>query len=216
MWQVSQVLVHLLLNRPKPREAIVLQMILRSDLLNLRSMGYNVERILRQKEEARIAHEMRQRQLEQEERAMRMREAASPPHEPETDDQGLMPGMFPTSAGSREQPRTEPRGPGGIFADLGKRFGLELGAKTQAGTSGTQISNAQHTAMEDEEPPPYSLSNTPKVPRLPSPKPPGGSMSPHELSSLYVLPSLVIDPILSCFVALHAPSSLLVHTAHPV
>ncbi|KAL8744333.1 MAG: hypothetical protein Q9190_003405 [Brigantiaea leucoxantha] len=184
MWQVSQVLVHLLLNRPKPREAIVLQMILRSDLLNLRSMGYNVERILRQKEEARIAHEMRQRQLEQEERAMRMREAASPPHEPETDDQGLMPGMFPTSAGSREQPRTEPRGPGGIFADLGKRFGLELGAKTQAGTSGTQISNAQHTAMEDEEPPPYSLSNTPKVPRLPSPKPPGGSMSPHELSSL--------------------------------
>jgi len=67
LYQVSQALVHLLLTRPRPHSALTLEMMLKTDLLDLRARGFNVARILRQKAaEARIAENRRQQELEEE------------------------------------------------------------------------------------------------------------------------------------------------------
>lgn len=184
IWQVSQVLVDLLLNRPKPKEAIVLQMVLRSDLLNLRAMGYNVERILRQKEEARIAHDiMLQRQAEQEERELREREAESRLQKPDEAEADIMPGMFPKNTESKEQSQ-EPRDSGGLLAGFGRRFGLELGANSRSASKDVRDPDIQNGIQQQDIPPPSSSGNAVNVPRAPGINPPGGSMSPHELSSM--------------------------------
>jgi hypothetical protein len=69
LYQVSQALVHILLNRPKLHSAITLEMLLKTDLLELRARGFNVSRILRQKAaEARLAESKRQQELEEQQR----------------------------------------------------------------------------------------------------------------------------------------------------
>lgn len=68
-YQVSQALIHLLLNRPKLHSPLTLEMLLKTDLLDLRNRGFNVSRILRQKAaEARMAESKRQQALEEEQK----------------------------------------------------------------------------------------------------------------------------------------------------
>lgn len=184
MWQVSQVLVDLLLTRPKPKEAIVLQMVLRSDLLNLRAMGYNVERILRQKEEARIAHDMMlQRQAEQEERELREREAEIRLQKPDEAEADMMPGMFPKNTESKEQSQ-ESRESEGLLAGFGRRLGFEFGANSRSASKDVQGPQIQNSMQQQDISSPSSSGNAVNVPRAPGINAPGGSMSPHELSSM--------------------------------
>lgn len=76
-YQVSQALIHLLLNRPKLHSPLTLEMLLKTDLLELRNRGFNVSRILRQKAaEARLAENQRQKELEEEQKRIEEQQKA--------------------------------------------------------------------------------------------------------------------------------------------
>lgn len=151
LYEISQSLAHLILKRPKLHSTLTLEMLLKTDLLELRARGYNVERILRQKaQEARVAEDKRQKQVEEERRHLQEREAAwaaTQTHRAEEErmeakaeaqaqqtQQNAMPGVFPESPNSKavsteaHAPPPEPmpeRPSRGLFANLSKRFGLE-------------------------------------------------------------------------------------------
>ena len=75
MFEVSQALAPVLLHRSKPEALFMLEMILESSLQKLRSRGYNVSRLLNQREtEARIAEDARKKQLKEEQREREERE----------------------------------------------------------------------------------------------------------------------------------------------
>jgi hypothetical protein len=71
-YQISQALCKVLLERPSQQACITFETILTFNLLQLRSRGYNVERILRAKAvEQRIAEEDRRKQLEAEQEMLK-------------------------------------------------------------------------------------------------------------------------------------------------
>ncbi|PKS07938.1 hypothetical protein jhhlp_006550 [Lomentospora prolificans] len=76
MYQIGQALCQLILTKHNHQSYTFFEPLLTLDLLNLRSRGYNVERILRAKAaEARIAEEERAKALEEEMKRVREREA---------------------------------------------------------------------------------------------------------------------------------------------
>ncbi|KAJ5934027.1 hypothetical protein N7454_006356 [Penicillium verhagenii] len=196
LYEISQSLVHLILKRPKLHSTLTLEMLLKTDLLELRARGYNVERILRQKaHEARMAGDKRQKQLEEERQALQEREAAwaaeqaqrAKEERPEPQSQqSLMPGVFPESPNSKQSaeerqiapsdPTMPERAPRGLFANLTKRFGLD-------GRSGSTPNPEQSQSLLPESndatppPPPYSS----KDPQQPRPEQSVSADSPHRL-----------------------------------
>lgn len=69
LYEVAYWIAGQLLNRRKQNDILALEMVLSSDLRRLRSKGYNVDRILRQKEyETKLAEEERKRQAAEEEK----------------------------------------------------------------------------------------------------------------------------------------------------
>ncbi|EEP78210.1 predicted protein [Uncinocarpus reesii 1704] len=163
-YQVSQALVHIILLRPKLHSTLTLEMLLKTDLLELRLRGYNVERILRQKAAAaKMAESQRQQQIkderklqevEQERRQREGKEAVDGNPHP-------MPGVFPDfisnslpnrSEDSSQPPSTNDRGMGGFISDLGRRFGLD------------ELLRGNTTALGDRTPdtppPPYPGKTT--------------------------------------------------------
>lgn len=69
LYEVAYWITGQLLNRRKQNDILALEMVLSSDLRRLRSKGYNVDRILRQKEyETRLAEEERKKQAAEEEK----------------------------------------------------------------------------------------------------------------------------------------------------
>ncbi|KAI8960534.1 hypothetical protein F5Y11DRAFT_329341 [Daldinia sp. FL1419] len=75
MYQVGQAVCQLILNRPSQQAYFFFEPFLKLDLLDLRSRGYNVDRILRAKAaEARIAEEERRKALDAEQAKIRERE----------------------------------------------------------------------------------------------------------------------------------------------
>lgn len=170
MFEVSQVLVPLLLRRHKTQDTMMLEMILSTDLRKLQSRGYNVQRILRQQAaEAQIAEEARKRQLEQEAQAIRETEirwneqkAQDPPHAQGSEP---MPGVFPDSPDrSTIPPAVEAewlnQKSRGFFSDLGKKLGLEKGRHSTVQTSdgGSNVGGVESSTHVDS-PPPYSLED---------------------------------------------------------
>ena len=106
LYQVSQALVHILLTRPKLHSAITLEMLLKTDLLELRARGFNVSRILRQKAaEARLAESKRQQELEEQQKLIEEERKAwntsQAQAEQERRVQGQIPGGFPDSPDNR-------------------------------------------------------------------------------------------------------------------
>lgn len=119
MHHVSEALVHFLLKRPSLSSPLSLEMLLKTDLLELRNRGYNVDRILRHKAaETRIAEEQRRKQLEAERQAEAARQleqksaataagaagaaagalsTKSPEAASSSDKTSNMPGVFPDS-----------------------------------------------------------------------------------------------------------------------
>jgi hypothetical protein len=179
MFEVSQVLVPLLLRRHKTQHTMMLEMILSTDLRKLQSRGYNVQRILRQKAaEARVAEEARKKQLAQEAQAIKESEAKWNDQKAQDaahmQQQDSMPGVFPDSpdrssippAVQTERASLKPRN---FFSDIGKKFGFENGKHNAIQTKARE-SQADETEMPNqvESPPPYSLEDERKSGKHPS------------------------------------------------
>lgn len=194
LYEISQSLVHLILKRPKLHSTLTLEMLLKTDLLELRARGYNVERILRQKaHEARMAEDKRQKQIEEERRALEEKEAAWAEAQaqraqeggPESKTQNSMPGVFPESPDGKALKETQStptesaipeRTPRGLFANLTKRFGLD---KQQ---SSTTAPNEQTRPLLPEPSTTPSQPTSTSDPRNPRPEQPVSVSSPHRLN----------------------------------
>ncbi|OAG37342.1 hypothetical protein AYO21_08419 [Fonsecaea monophora] len=141
LYQVSQALVHILLTRPKLHSAITLEMLLKTDLLDLRARGFNVSRILRQKAaEARLAESKRQQELEEQQKRIEEDERAwRASQEQAAKDKAprnYVPGGFPDSPDSRALAGPEPSTPApvgnedmrkhgrNLFSNLSRQLGL--------------------------------------------------------------------------------------------
>ena len=200
LYQVSQSLVHMLLNRPKLHSALTLEMLLKTDLLELRARGFNVGRILRRKAaEARLAEERRQQQLEEERRQIeeqekQWQEAQSKPSKTSKENKERasdMPGVFPDSPDRSTSsqsvrgledvdPLRNPRQNRSLFSSLTRRLGFEeksLPPVPQANTGQQSLKQGQQTGQQSEglAPPPYSQSD-PNQPQAPQPV-----TAPHRL-----------------------------------
>lgn len=69
LYEVSRAVMALLIKRPKQQDFLALETILESDLRRLRTKGYNVDRILKQKEaESRVAETERQNRQDEQRR----------------------------------------------------------------------------------------------------------------------------------------------------
>ncbi|WEW61964.1 hypothetical protein PRK78_007464 [Emydomyces testavorans] len=138
-YQVSQALVHVILSRPKLHSTLTLEMLLKTDLLELRLRGYNVERILQQKAAAaRMAENQRHRQTEEDQRNLREieqeRQRRQQQESVQVQNPHPMPGVFPDIIPNTQSthsnnltplPSGNDRGVGGLISDLSRRFGLE-------------------------------------------------------------------------------------------
>lgn len=143
MYQVGQAVCTMVLSRHNQQAYFFFEPFLKLDLLDLRARGYNVDRILRAKqEEARIAEEERRRALEAEEQKIKERQAewarqttavpeaekkrpSTPPKLP-----GAMPGAFddsPEPTPAQPPPPTIPkdRRSKGFLSNFTRRLGLE-------------------------------------------------------------------------------------------
>lgn len=200
LYEISQALVHLVLVRPKLHSTLTLEMLLKTDLLELKARGYNVERILKQKaHEARMAEDRRQKQLEEERQRLQEREAAwarerEVQAQAQTQDriqpvedrqQTLMPGDFPDSPSSKDrssiQPPAEPeqgedRRSRGFFHNLTRRFGLEGNRSSWNPINGESSQDAT-TSTTSTPPPPYSVED----PKKTHPEAPVNVTPPHKL-----------------------------------
>ncbi|KAJ5107597.1 hypothetical protein N7456_004272 [Penicillium angulare] len=198
LYEISQSLVHLILKRPKLHSTLTLEMLLKTDLLELRARGYNVERILRQKaQEARITEDKRQKQLEEERQAIQEREATwaaeqaqrSKDEQLERQSQATMPGFFPESPNNNQNteetqstppdPALPTRAPRGLFSGLTKRL-LEgrSGSSPSPSPNPEQSRSLRPESTDAPPPPPYSSED----PRKPRPEQPV-SVSPHRLQN---------------------------------
>jgi hypothetical protein len=200
LYEVSQSLVHLILKRPKLHSTLTLEMLLKTDLLELRARGYNVERILRQKaQEARVAEDKRQKQVEEERRLLQEREAswaASQAQRAEEErveaqaQENAMPGVFPESPNSKAvsteahappPPEPMPERPSrGLFANLSKRFGLD---NTKSGSNSGSAEQSRSLLPESSTPPPPPYSPNDPQSQNKRPEPTVSSDSPHRLNS---------------------------------
>lgn len=143
MYQVGQAVCTMVLSRHNQQAYFFFEPFLKLDLLDLRARGYNVDRILRAKqEEARIAEEERRRALEAEEQRIKEREAewarqttaasevqkkrpSTPPKLP-----GTMPGAFdespePTPAAPPPPTNQGNRRSKGFLSNFTRRLGLD-------------------------------------------------------------------------------------------
>lgn len=199
LFQVSQALLPLLLSRPKPEKAMMFEMLLGTDLLKLRARGYNVERILRQKQaEARIAEEQRQKQLEEEQKEIKDREVAWRDHQAQhaakVKDQVTMPGLFPNSPGrdlaghsnkgnTPEDDRSLRR-PRGLFSEITKRLGFDDTRRhsSQLGITGSVAGENSNGILDDQlAPPPYAQEDTQQQNLVKHAAPPETATAPHHL-----------------------------------
>lgn len=189
LFDVSQALVNLMLHRPKPNSAITVEMLLRTELLKLRSRGYNVERILRARAaEARIAEEQRLKQVEEERKRIHEQEkswneshrAKTPERPPLT--QGSIPGSFSESPEhvSSDDSSSRTKKPRGLLSSITKRLGLDEGSRPgrQSQNLLTQTSSATG-AETDAPPPPYS----PEPPQQQQAQGPDRVTAPHQLQT---------------------------------
>lgn len=146
MYQVGQAICSLILTRHNQQSYFFFEPFLKVDLLELRSRGYNVDRILRAKqEEARVAEEERRKALEAEEQRIREKEAErvrqnkaagntaqeADKVRPKTPKQrspglpGTMPGAFGDSPEAQPAPTQQDRRSKGFFSNISRRFGLD-------------------------------------------------------------------------------------------
>ena len=188
MLAVSQALVPVLLQRSKPQYIFMLEMILESSLQKLRSRGYNVGRIMQQKEtEARIADDALKQQQEEQQREIREREAAwKEVHAASAAkaQQNAMPGIFPDPPDGRsvtgpvdEEPIMDR--PRGLFSGIRKHFGFDHQRPPVQNTAASSDRNRVTETPQEDPPPPYSHNEGDKSEtRIPQPE---TVTAPHHL-----------------------------------
>lgn len=182
-YEISQALSHLILTRPKLHSPLTLEMLLKTDLLELRGRGYNVERILKQKaQEARIAEDRRQQQLEEERRHLQEKEEAlakeAKNQAPEKQGPAPMPGVFPDSPSSKGVRPTSPSEstkdrPHGLFSSFTKHF---KDGNRSSWNPFSETSTSPDSPSDPPLPPP-----PPKEPKPPLPEPSVNVSSPLQL-----------------------------------
>lgn len=168
-FEVSQVLVPLLLSRAKTQHIMMLEMMLATPLNKLQARGYNVQRILRQKAaEARIAEATRIANMEKEAAELKVREAEYNAQEGQrsSDSQpGIsMPGVFPDYPDRSDQSTAPevPQKPRGFFSDIGKRLGIESGSHPLLQKQPSQNNvNGKPMQPDRDVPPPYTQNDLP-------------------------------------------------------
>lgn len=188
MLEVSQALVPVLLQRSKPQYIFMLEMILESSLHKLRSRGYNVGKIMQQKEtEARIADEALKQQQEEQQREIREREAAwKEAHAASAAkaQQNAMPGIFPDSpdrpsvTGPVEEEPIIDR-PRGLISGIRKQFGFDYQRHSVQNSLASRGRNPVVEVPQEDAPPPYS-QNEGRKSQAPKPQPETVT-APHHL-----------------------------------
>lgn len=178
LFEVSQVLVPLLLNRSKTQHIMMLEMMLATDLHKLQARGYNVKRILRQKAaEAQIAEATRKAQMDKEADDLKKLEARwnESQRAADTKRQNSMPGVFPDSPDHKQTDRSSQgtseadqvvQRPRGFFSDIGKRLGLENGRHPLLESGPSENSVNGRSKDQDDKPPPYALEDKKKNPTV--------------------------------------------------
>ena len=159
---ISQSICKLLLERPSQQSYLTFETFLNFTLLQLRSRGYNVERILRAKAaEQRIAEEERKKQLEAEQKQIkeqaeqwRQQSLVETPAREER-QKNSMPGSFgPDSPPSPPSPKLRSKG---LFSGLTRRLGIDGGQAQQ------QLQNflggSSHEEPQQDNPPTYDEAN---------------------------------------------------------
>ncbi|KAL4955254.1 hypothetical protein BDW69DRAFT_161073 [Aspergillus filifer] len=183
-YEISQALSFLILNRPKLHSSLTLEMLLKTDLLELKGRGYNVERILRQKaQEARIAEDRRQQQVEEERRQLQEREALiqkeAQRFTPEKQGSNPMPGVFPDSPSSKEPRPPSPSGTAkekrsGLFSNFTKHF-------KEGNRSSWNPFSDSHPPPTNDSPKHATQLPAPEEPKQPRPEAPVSVSSPLQL-----------------------------------
>lgn len=175
LYQVSQSLIQLLLNRPKPHSALTLEMLLKTDLIDLRNRGFNVGRILRQKAaEARLAESRRQQELEEEQKRIVEQEKAwqesqqqalvdrtqrqgLPGQFPESPDSGALTQAHEQSAADIDNELTETRRQGrNLFSNITRGLGIGEGRRHLQSMLGH---NSPQTGRQQQQQPQRSIEN---------------------------------------------------------
>lgn len=183
LFEVSRVLTGLLLKRPKQQDLLAFETIMESDLRRLKTKGYNVDRILRQKAaESRIADSERQQREEEQRRLIEAESATRPaqapaaralqagaPQQPQLDappqtpkqQQLDMPGAFNDSPESGRRDSTDHnKKPTSFFNTISKHLGLNT-----ANQAGQQMQNLLGNGQQSgrdalDAPPPYQARDT--------------------------------------------------------
>ena len=177
LFDISQALIHLMLHRPKPQQAMMLDMLLSTELQKLKRRGYNVDRILRLKAaEARVAEDQRKAQLEAEQQNIKKQEAAWQ-EDQRRHQQMLMPGVFPDSpdrktenANTKHERHSSDdsngRKPRGIFSEITRRLGINDSKRQSQASSNIENNNGllPPYAQEGEKQPSSPTISTPPKP----------------------------------------------------
>ena len=184
LYEVSRALMSLLLKRPKQQDFLALEMIMQSDLRRLKTKGYNVDRILRQKAaESRIAEGERQRQMEEEQNRIVEQERAWKAAQ-EAKDQANKPSTMAVQNATPDRPRAipgafndSPEQPSGAVAlptrakkgnflsNLGKQLGLSADDEEQRRQMQKMVQSASTTSGQRaitetaDNPPPYTTKD---------------------------------------------------------
>ncbi|CAK4029887.1 Hypothetical predicted protein [Lecanosticta acicola] len=186
LYEVSRAIMGVLLKRPRQQDFLALETILESDLRRLKTKGYNVDRILRQKAaESRIAESERQKREEEEKRLADAEAAARAPPQtpraltngtgpaeasPDSPERALtMPGSFDTP----DRPNSPGRGKkaANFFSNLSRQLGINNSANQPAAE---QMQNLLTNGQD--APPPYTAQDpnvrnvTPGTERVTSPR----------------------------------------------
>ncbi|KAI5273185.1 hypothetical protein E4T47_03616 [Aureobasidium subglaciale] len=169
-YEVARAIMSLLLKRAKQQDFLALEMILESDLRRLKTKGYNVDRILRQKAaENRMAENRRQQQMEEEQKRMTEREAewnaqqqtraidAPRPLQATPEKPKPVPGAFEASPETALAQR--PKRGTGFFSNLQRQLGFETGSAEHPAEQQRQKQlqdTSRPEAGPSDAPPPYS------------------------------------------------------------
>ncbi|KAH8683234.1 hypothetical protein BGZ60DRAFT_444168 [Tricladium varicosporioides] len=172
VYQISQAICKLLLERPNQQAYLTFETFLKLNLYELRSRGYNVERILRAKAaEQRIAEEERRKQLEAEQQQIREQEEqwrqesqVAPTAAREDRKSQPMPGAFGSDspeASPMPRPKTPPkdRKPRGLFSGLSRRLGLDNTGEAQQQLQNFLGGPSHEPEPKVDNPPTYDEAN---------------------------------------------------------
>jgi hypothetical protein len=163
------------LNRPSQQAYFFFEPFLKLDLLDLRSRGYNVDRILRAKAaEARVAEEERLKALQAEQQSIqeREREWAQQQQQPvegaaresaRTPKSDRMPGGFQDSPEEESPALPQQRKNRGLFSNISRRLGFDIDDEFQTNGAEKQMNNFLPESAPTPTPAPQEKGKRPRV-----------------------------------------------------